>query len=188
MKNVVIVHGKPSREKYYSPNYPSSSNFAWIPWLQKNLIINDIKADTPEMPHAYEPDYQVWKKEFERFDITKETALVGHSAGGAFILRWLSENKNNEVDKVILIAPSVHTVNDVFVDFLNYEIDFNLAQRVKELIVFTSDNDSENSKRNIETLKKIKDIEIEAFEGYGHFIPEHMGKNEFPELLARILE
>jgi hypothetical protein len=56
MRNAVIIHGKPKKETYYSDQYPSSSNFAWIPWLQKQLIINDIKADTPEMPHAYRPD------------------------------------------------------------------------------------------------------------------------------------
>ena len=79
MKNAIIIHGAPDKEEYYSDKYPSASNFQWLPWLQKQLIMRDIKADTPEMPHAYSPQYDVWKREFERFDITSETILVGHS-------------------------------------------------------------------------------------------------------------
>ena len=76
MKNAIIIHGRPTKEIYYSDEYPSSSNFAWIPWLQKQLIIHDIKADTPEMPLAFEPDYEIWKKEFERFEITEATIFI----------------------------------------------------------------------------------------------------------------
>ena len=95
----------PSREEYYSSEYPASSNFQWIPWLQKQLLIKDIPTATPEMPHAYAPNYSVWKKEFERFDVTPESILVGHSCGGGFLVRWLSENKNIKVGKLILVAP-----------------------------------------------------------------------------------
>ena len=72
MKNAIIVHGMPSKEEYYSSDFPACSNNHWIPWLQKQFIMNDVKADTPEMPHAYLPEYEVWKKEFERFDVTQE--------------------------------------------------------------------------------------------------------------------
>jgi len=42
MKNAIIIHGRPSKEVYYSSDYPSSSNFVWIPWLQKQLIIKSL--------------------------------------------------------------------------------------------------------------------------------------------------
>jgi len=188
-RNAIIIHGKPSREKYYSPDYPSSSNFAWIPWLQKHLIINDIKADTPEMPLAYEPDYKVWKREFERFDICQNTSLIGHSAGGTFILRWLSENANLKVDQVALVAPSYHSRDNSFVDFLDFSIESSIAEQVSRLTLFTSDNDSELSKKNITTIKKqIPSAIVVELPGRGHFTPEDMGRVDFPELLSIILE
>jgi predicted alpha/beta hydrolase family esterase len=188
MKNAIIVHGKPNKETYYSPEFPSSSNFAWIPWLQKQLIINDIKADTPEMPHAYAPDYAVWKCELERFDISHETVLVGHSIAGGFLLRWLSENKKVTVHRVILVAPSLDPLRQSETGFCDFAIDPTLTERT-QLVVFTSDNDSDKAALS---LKMITDVlphaEILLFPGYGHFIPEHMPTSQFPELVEEVLK
>ena len=92
MRNAIILHGEPSKEEYYDPTAPSMSNAHWLPWLQARLQKNDIAAITPEIPFAYEPDWGLWKKEVERYDIGPETIIVGHSRGGDFWLRWLSEN------------------------------------------------------------------------------------------------
>jgi len=83
MKNAIILHGLPDRDEYYDASVPSSSNYLWIPWIQKQLLIKDVAAHTPEVPGAYKPTphYDVWQREFERFDVTPETMLVGHSCG-----------------------------------------------------------------------------------------------------------
>jgi len=189
MKNAIIVHGKPGEEEYYSEEYPSSSNFAWIPWLQKQLIIKDIKADTPEMPHAYEPQYELWKTEFERFNITPETILVGHSCGGGFLVRWLSENKDVMVDKVILVSPWIDPEKENKYDFFRgFEIDPTLSSRANKIIAYTSDNDFEHCKESVGVIKEtVPEIEVREFIGMGHFIPMHMKSNEFPELVEDIL-
>ncbi|MDC1205525.1 alpha/beta hydrolase [Candidatus Pacebacteria bacterium] len=189
MKNTIIVHGKPGKEEYYSSEYPSSSNFAWIPWLQKQLIIKDIKADTPEMPHAYAPDYAIWKREFERFDITSETVLVGHSCGGGFLVRWLSENKDAEVYKVILVAPSIDPTKKISTGMYDFEYDPELVKRTKGFIIFTSDNDTVNAETSLKIITDaVANIEVKMFSGYGHFIPAHMHTEVFPELLEEILK
>ena len=105
MKNAIIIHGKPGKEEYYSDKYPSASNFQWLPWLQKQLLMRDIFAVTPEMPRPYEPEYKTWKREFERHEVTSETVLVGHSCGGGFLIRWLSEHPDVKTGKVFLVAP-----------------------------------------------------------------------------------
>jgi len=74
--NAVILHGKPGREEYYSDEFPSASNSHWIPWLQKQLLIKEIEAHTPEMFEAYNPNYEVWKKEFEKNIIDEGTTLI----------------------------------------------------------------------------------------------------------------
>lgn len=107
MKNAIILHGQPGKKEYYDPRMPSMSNAHWIPWLQGQLLKNDIAAATPEVPFAFKPEWNIWKQEVERFEIGPDTLIIGHSRGADFWLRWLSENKNATVGKVVLIAPSI---------------------------------------------------------------------------------
>lgn len=104
MKQAIILHGKPSKKEFYDPNLASTSNYYWLPWLQKQLAMRDIPAWTPEVPHAWVDDYETRRKEFERYDVTPGTALVGHSCGAGFLIRWLSEHPDVRVDKVVLVA------------------------------------------------------------------------------------
>lgn len=90
MKNAIILHGGPSKQEYYDPKAPSMSNAHWLPWLQAQLLKNDIAAATPEVPYAFDRDWITWNKEFERYDITLKTILVGHSTGSGFIVKYLS--------------------------------------------------------------------------------------------------
>lgn len=189
MRNAIIVHGKPSKEIYYSADYPTSSNFAWIPWLQKQLVIKDIKADAPEMPFAYEPEYPVWCQEFERFDITPTTMLIGHSAGGGFLVRWLSEHPDINVDKVALVAPSIDPDRKSLTGFCDFVIDTKLAERVNDIVIFVSDGDSEGIHKSVQILQDtIPELRVIVLPGHGHFIPAHMGGSvEFPELADYLL-
>ena len=106
MKTAIILHGKLSKEGYYSPDRKAQSNSHWLSWIQHELLLVDYLAQTPELPEPYNPNYGNWKKMFERFDINENTILIGHSRGAAFFVRYLSENKIN-TDKVALIAPSI---------------------------------------------------------------------------------
>jgi uncharacterized protein len=188
MKSAIILHGKPDKEEYYNPQFPSSSNYHWIPWLQKQLIINEIKADTPEVPHAFEPQYPLWKKEFERFEVTPQTILVGHSCGGGFLVRWLSENKNIKAGKVILIAPSLDVERAWSTDFFEFEIDPDLAKRTSSVTIFNSDTDADSIQKAVKILReKITGIKYREFANYGHFTHEDIPV-EFPELLEECLK
>jgi len=189
MQNVIIVHGKPSKEVYYDPTLHTSSNFAWIPWLKKQLMVRDIKADTPEMPHSYRPDYEVWRTEFERFDITSETVLVGHSMGGGFLVRWLSENPDVTVGKVVLVAPSIDPDQQSETGFCDFVIDIDMVARTAGMVLFTSDTESEKGQRSAAILgESIDGIVVKSFPNMGHFIPDDMGRTDFPELLSEIID
>lgn len=188
MKNAIIVHGRPTKEIYYSDEYPSSSNFAWIPWLQKQLIINNVKTDTPEMPLAFEPEYLTWKTELERFEINSETSLIGHSAGGGFLLRWLTENPSVRIAKLVLVAPSIDPEKKSQTNFCDFELSDKIQAQVGELHLLVSDNDSSGVMKSIDMIQStlLKTVTHE-FVGYGHFIPADMGNTEFPELAEIIL-
>jgi len=187
MKNAIIVHGKPSKDEYYDANVPSCSNFHWFPWLQKQLLVHDIWAATPEVPDAWQPKYAIWKKEFERYDLTPETILVGHSCGAGFIVRWLSEHKDIRVGKVILVAPSLGVGWDE-TGFFDFEIDRDLAIRTQGVMIFGSNNDKPSL---IETASKLRstinNAKYREFEGYGHFTLGSMKSDKFPELLDELL-
>lgn len=188
MKSAIIIHGMPSKEEYYDPKHPSSSNYHWIPWLQKQLLINEIEAHTPEIPHAFNPDYETWKKEFERFDISPETILVGHSCGGGFLVRWLSEHKDVIVGKVVLVAPWIDPDKEETTDFFEFKIDPDLAKRTKSFTVFYSDNDQSSIQK---TVRKIKDevigSQFQEFHNCGHFTQKDMKTGKFPQLLEALL-
>jgi predicted alpha/beta hydrolase family esterase len=183
MRNAIILHGRPKKETYYSSEFPSSSNFAWIPWLKKQLITNEIKTDTPEIPHAYEANYKVWKNEFESFDVNEMSILVGHSAGAGFLVRWLSEKIEVKIDKLILVAVGFSLLQE------DLEIiDSKLSNRVNQITIFVSDNDPGNSIENTKYLcKKIDKVKVVELKGFGHFIPDHMGTSEFSQILEEIL-
>lgn len=188
MKNAIIVHGMPDKEEYYSDEFPSASNSHWLPWLQKQLLMQDIFAVTPEMPHAYLPEYEVWKTEFERFDITPQTILVGHSCGAGFLVRWLSENSGAIVGKVVLVAPWLNTTKEVSIDFFNFTLDPQLVTRTQGVTIFNSSNDDVSIQKSVEKLcSEIEGVTCTVFNNRGHFCTSDIGV-EFPELLEEILK
>lgn len=145
-------------------------------------------AATPEVPLAYDPVWELWLKEVERYDIYSETTLVGHSNGGGFWIRYLSENPDLQVGKVVLVAPWLDPDKDETRGFFDFEVDPNLAARCKSITIFNADNDMGNVQKSVAILREqVKDIEYREFHGYGHFTENSMKSREFPELLEALL-
>lgn len=197
MGNALILHGMPRRETYLNHDVPSPSNDLWIPWLQHELLLLGLPTQTPEMFNAWQPDYRIWSREFERHDITPDTLLVGHSMGGGFIVQWLSEHPAVQVGHVFLVAPSLgdRFTPDAKLDypllgnFATFDIDPNLIGRVKSLTLFHSDDDKT---RVAATVRYIRDalpsLDYREFHGYGHFRGKRdMPSDAFPELLEAII-
>jgi len=186
MKNAIIVHGQPSEGEYYNPEMPSMSNAHWIPWLQGQLLKQDITTATPEIPFAFKPDYELWKQEVERFDITPDTLLVGHSRGCDFWLKWLSEHRNQRVGRVVLVAPGLGYLTEDDNYFGYFDIDPGLAERTNGFSVFGSDNDAKHIIEAVAEIRnKVKNTKYTEFH-LGHFTARSMGTTEFPELLAEL--
>lgn len=189
MKKAIILHGKPSKQGFYNPNRKSESNSHWLPWLQHELVIRDILAQTPELPFPFEPDYEAWKHVFEQLQPDESTILVGHSTGGGFLVRWLSENKSAKVSKVVLVAPSLALDWEDTTGFMQFEIDPELASRTAGITMLCSDDDKPGI---IEATKRlsttIKDAKVIDFHGQGHFTEEDMHTTVFPELLEVVLK
>lgn len=184
MKTAIIIHGMPDREEYYDIDRPASSNCHWLPWIQKQLLLKDIVAQTPEMPVPYEPEYKAWKDIFERFPLNEETILIGHSCGGGFIVRYLSEN-TIKVGKVVLVAPWIDPDGFLKNGMFDFSIDENIVEKTSGITIFSSTNDMTEVQDSIKTLiSKIKSIKVKEFKDMGHFCYEDMHTDVFPELLA----
>jgi len=188
MKNCIIIHWCPSNiEKAMNPETRTYDKH-WIPWLKQELIKNGIKTDIPLMPEPWYPDYNKFKKEFEKLDVDKNTILVGHSCGCAFLVRWLGEIKQ-KVSKLILVAPwKVPEKDDGFQEkFYIYDIDETIKNRVSEIIMFTSNDEEKDWKKSLEIFHKALGWEIIELPNHGHYCLKNMKTEQFPELLEKIL-
>jgi len=185
MKNAIILHGGPSRQEYYDINAPSMSNAHWVPWLQGQLLKKDIPTATPEIPWSYDRNWSVWEKEIKRYDIGRETILIGHSTGAGFFLKYLSINKSLKINKLILVAPWLDPDKNMTKNFFDdFEIDKNLGSRIDKMVIVNSDNDSEDIQKSVTIIRdKIPDIDYVEFHNFGHFLYEDMHSHKFLELL-----
>ena len=190
MKKAIIIHGWSKFEDWRQLDRPSPSNEAFIPWLSKQLMVRRIHPIAIEMPNSYAPNYEIWKKELERFELDEETILVGWSCGGGFLLRYLSEN-NIRVRKLVLLSPWIGTFDN---DKDRYEFDesffdFNLSESIYErvledIILLEAEDEVKEVLMSIEKIKsKLKNINYKIVEGSGrHFFEENQ-----PVVLEEIL-
>jgi predicted alpha/beta hydrolase family esterase len=190
MSNAILVPGRPDKEEHYDPARPSNSEDHWFSWLKRQLILRDIHAVSIEPPFPFRPRYDEWKKEFERFELEPDTILVGHSCGGGFLIRYLSEHKDIRVGKVALVAPWInpdeYEVSDT-ADFFDFEIDPDFPDRTQGVSVFISSDDEPSVVKTVDILHaKVPNLDMHQYSDKGHFCLENLGTQEFPELLAAV--
>jgi len=140
------------------------------------------------MPDPWEPSYQEFKAEFEKYEVGENTVLVGHSCGCAFLVRWLGETKRI-VSKLILVAPwKISDKDDEFrKEFYNYPIDESITSRVGEIVMFTADDEESAGKESLNIFHDALGGYVVELEGHGHYTFSDMGTDKFPELLKKIL-
>lgn len=181
MKQIVVIHGAPYEEEFYKVDKPSPSNANWFPWLQKQVALKDGLCQALEYPRPYDPIYEDWLKVFKQHNLSEETILIGHSCGGGFLLRFLSENPEIKVKKVILVAPWLDPNKELTTSFFNFNLNPDLAKN-NEVHLFISSDDDQAAEKSLELIKvNIQGIIYHEFNNKGHFIDQ-----DFPELLDLI--
>ena len=184
MKNAVILHGKPTRERYENPLEPKPHEANWLPWLGRQLSTRGVTVAIPAFPKPYFPVYEEWQRVFETNDAGPETGLIGHSVGAEFILRWLSENKATSIEQAVLVAP-YHDYAGKYGGFSKYGLDAMIPERVGRLTIVSSlDDDEPITRRTHELSATFPEARIVELDGYGHFrIGHNMQSEDFPVLL-----
>ncbi len=141
-KKAIIIHG-----------WEGSPDGNWFPLLKEKLIEKGYYVQTPSMPSPDKPKYEEWKKVIDSLDIDENTILIGHSLGGGFIPRYLSDIER-KIDKAFIVSPTSYKFN-IALDIeerkrLNDTVDkdfgkeFNIEKVNKctnEIFLFYSDND-----------------------------------------------
>ncbi len=186
ISNVVLVHGSNDNEKE-GLEFPRENQRHWFPWIKDELEKQGINVSHELYPMDWSPNYEKWKKVFEKNKINKNSILIGHSAGAGFLVRWLEETKR-KIKKLILVAPYV--VHDGEADwlkeFVNFKFDKSLKNYYDELIIFYDKKDMKGILQNVSIIKKILGGKVIDVKNHGHFTEEDTGTKEFPELLNEI--
>jgi predicted alpha/beta hydrolase family esterase len=140
------------------------------------------------MPGFYEPNYQKWKNLLDKLSPDLNTILVGHSCGGGFLVRWLSEN-TSKVGKVFLVAPWLDPNKRIDHNFFDFKINTNLVSKTDGITILYSIDDGSEIINTVDILKSnVPNLQIEEFNGKGHFVLSSLKTEEFPELLELILK
>jgi len=184
----IIIHGCPSSaEKAMNPKTRTYDKH-WIPWTKIQLVSKGIKTETPLMPTPWKPEYEKFKREFEKYSVDENTILIGHSCGCTFLVRWLGETKKN-IFKLILVAPwKIEKSADKFKKaFYKFPIDETIKDRIKEIIMFTSDDEAEDGKKGLKMFHKALGGKIINLPRHGHYCLKDMSTEKFPELLDVVL-
>lgn len=185
----IIIHGCPPREEKAKDPERRTYDKHWLPWTKEQLEKKGIPTFIPLMPEPWKPIYEKFKEEFEKIEVTENTILIGTSCGCAFLTRWLGDTKK-KIYKLILTAPwKIHKKEgkEINKEFYDFEIDKTIPERVKEIIIFTSDTHIPEVKENLDIYVDALGGKLIDLKGYGHYIEKHMGKKEFPELIEEVL-
>jgi uncharacterized protein len=155
----------------------------WKVSLQEKLG-DDFDVLLPQMPNKNDSRYEDWKLWFERIVelLDDEVILIGHSLGGIFLAKYLSENpfKKKIVATFLLAAP--FKLMDPVEDWLLPDSLSKFEEQAGKIFIYQSKDDQVVPFEESEKYKKaIPSAVPRVFESYKHFNQEN-----FPELVEDI--
>ncbi len=180
MTNVFIFHG--------TDGYPDEN---WFPWLKQKLESLGCKVIVPQFPTPKDQTLESWLKIFSEYEkyFTQDTVFIGHSLGGAFLLRVLEKSSvkikaSFMVSTPIGVLPIKNYVSDE--PFIGHPFNWSkIKKNCQKFFVFHSDNDPYVSLGNGKELSKQLDTELIFVSGCGHF-NKAAGFDKFDLLLEKI--
>lgn len=180
MKNALIIHG--------TEGYPEEN---WFPWIKKHLEEYGYKVIIPQFPTPENQTPEHWfttlKPYLESFN--EQTILIGHSCGGAFLLRVLEQNIT-KIKAAVFVAASagVKPIKYYEVDRPFVEKSFNwekIRNSAEHFLVFHSEDDPFICLDNGELIAKEVGTELIKLKDAGHFNAK-AGYTEFELLLEKL--
>ena len=106
--NVIIIHG--AGPKHYRSLEDGSGDWqAGLPFA----LGEDFKVISPQMPSPKNPSYEEWKILLDKnlAKVRGDILFVGHSLGGSFLLKYISEERiPHKILGLLLVAVPFNTI------------------------------------------------------------------------------
>lgn len=135
-KHVILIHG--AGPKHYRSLKDGTGD--WQAKLPVDLG-EDYKVMAPQFPSPKNPSYEEWKILFNKYlaKVKGDLILVGHSLGGSFLLKYLSEESiTQKVTGLFLVATPFNTFNG-----FEAPTDFSKFWNIENLYLYHSLDDVE---------------------------------------------
>ncbi len=158
----------------------------WKDTLQENLG-DSYDVFLPKMPNATNAQYEEWKIMFEKIMriLDNELIFIGHSLGGVFLAKYLSENiLNKKIRGLFLIAPPFNEaeMKESMASFALPAALGKMESQAGKIFIYQSKDDKVVPFSNGEKYKEqLPNAVFKAFEDRGHFNQEG-----FPEIIEDI--
>ncbi|MEK7552071.1 MAG: alpha/beta fold hydrolase [Patescibacteria group bacterium] len=194
-KQIVVIHGGDTFETYeeylnFLRKYEidiekyKTDKKRWRSWIRKGLG-KDYEVIIPEMPNDYNAQYEEWKLWFEKLIpfLNDEVVLIGHSLGGTFLAKYLSENKFPKKIKAVFLVAAVYDKDSDGYGLVSFALPNKLNLQTTNVYLYHSEDDEVVP---LSALNKYKEALPKAytkiFNDRGHFIQE-----TFPEIVGDII-
>ena len=191
---IVLIHGGTTFETYEEyMEYLNSCEITLEKLNRKDWKDNlgealpEFEVIYPKMPNAKNARYEEWKIWFEKlFPLLRdEVILVGHSLGGIFLTKYLSENDfPKKIKSVHLVVAPYDDVDcdESLADFALTESLEGLRKQAGEIYLYHSQDDTSVPYADVHKYKRnLPDATLVSFEDKGHFL-----QNDFHKLVGNI--
>jgi len=194
-KQVIVIHGGDTFETYeeylnFLRSYEidieryKSDKSDWKPWLRQKLGSN-YEVILLIMPNKTNAQFSEWKLWFEKFIpfLNDQVILIGHSLGGTFLAKYLSENQFPKKIKAVFLVGAVYDKDDDGYSVVSFSLPEKLNLQTEKIYLYHSKDDLVVPFSTLGQYKKaLPKAETKVFEDRGHFNQE-----EFAELAQDIL-
>ncbi len=191
---IVVIHGGDNfetQEQYiaFLETFPIElDKFRKHKW---NNRLGDDLGDgfdvlAPQMPNKWNAKYAEWKLWFDKITalLDDEVALIGHSLGGVFLARYLTEDTfPKRIRGTFLVAAPHHGSSDEpLLDFTPPRSLDAMAAQAGQIFLYHSTDDPVVPVVDLDAYRAaLPQATGRLFNDRGHF-----GQSDFPELVADI--
>lgn len=155
----------------------------WKPWI-RNMLQENWEVITPNMPNKINAKYDEWKLWFEKFIpfLKDNITLIGHSLGGIFLAKYLSENKFlKKIDRVMLVSAPYDKDSEGY-PVLSFSLPAILSLQTDKVFLYHSKDDPVVPFQALDQYQKLlPNAIVRVFEDR-----KHINQEKFPELLEDI--
>lgn len=194
-KSIVLIHGGTTFDTY--DEYWKYLEFCELTIEKINKkdwkdtlfqYLPEYEIVYPKMPNSKNAQYAEWKLWFEKlFELfSEEVVLIGHSLGGIFLAKYLSENNfPNKISSLHLVAAPYDTeiIKDSLGTFTLSDTVDKISTKVNNIFLYQSKDDRAVAYEDVLKYKRdLPNAKLIEFENRGHFNQE-----TFPELIKNII-